>query len=333
MGCGDENKDVRCASDSIKSMKFIKLKNTAMARKRRSLRWLRISLRIMIILIGLFMIGCLIFDHYVQFRRSDEEMNRIFAERNLNASINYYNTQGRTLRYVSAGNNDSLPVLLMLHGSPGSISYYHWRFSDTAIRNTFKVYAVDRPGYGYSGFGDPEPSIQKQSEMIRPILDSLHKINRPVILLGSSYGASIACRLAMDHPELVDGLVLTGPTLGPGLEKYFWFTFIIEHWSIRWFIPRLFRSANTEKVHHKKELEKMLPYWKNIRVPVIYLQGEEDDIVDTANAGFARQHLINAPYLDIRFIKGRAHRLAQFEWPAIRKCIMDVYERVKPPTP
>lgn len=42
----------------------------------------------------------------------------------------------------------------------------------------------------------------------------------------------------------------------------------------------------------------MLPYWKNIRVPVVYLQGENDDIVDTANAGLARRHLVNASYLD-----------------------------------
>lgn len=109
----------------------------------------------------------------------------------------------------------------------------------------------------------------------------------------------------------------------------FWFTPIIEHWSIRWFIPRIFKSANTEKMHHKKELEKMLPYWKNIRVPVIYLQGENDNIVDTSNAGFARQQLVNAPFLDIRFIKGREHRLAQFEWPAIRGSIMEMYRMVR----
>jgi hypothetical protein len=82
-------------------------------------------------------------------------------------------------------------------------------------------------------------------------------------------------------------------------------------------------------VHHKKELEKMLPYWKNIRVPVIYLQGENDNIVDTSNAGFARQQLLNVPYLDIKFIPNRQHRLAQFEWPAIRESIMRIYERVK----
>ena len=165
--------------------------------------------------------------------------------------------------------------------------------------------------------------------MIRPILDSLHQAKHPIIILAGSYGASIACRIAMDYPHLVDGLVLTGPALGPGREKIFWFTHIVEHWSIRWFIPRLFKSANTEKVHHKRELEKMLPYWKNIRVPVVYIQGENDNIVDTSNASFAREKLVNVPWLDIRFIKDRAHRLAQFEWPAIRKGILDVYEYLK----
>jgi pimeloyl-ACP methyl ester carboxylesterase len=299
-----------------------------MEKVKRGGRWFRISLRILGALIVLFIIACFIFDHYVQFRKTDEELNKIFAENNIPATIKYYETHGRKLRYVSVG-NDSLPTVLFLHGSPGSMSYYSWRFKDSSMQNRFRIYAVDRPGYGYSGFGDPEPSIQMQSEMIRPILDSLNKAKHPIIVVGGSYGSSIACRLAMDHPELVDGLVLTGPSLAPGKETYFWFTHIIESPAIRWFIPRMFRSANTEKVYHKEELEKMLPHWKNIRVPVMYLQGAHDDIVDTSNAGFARKQLVNAPYLNIHFFPNRAHRLAQYEWPAIRESILKVYELAK----
>jgi pimeloyl-ACP methyl ester carboxylesterase len=209
------------------------------------------------------------------------------------------------------------------------MSYYAGRFRDKDMLDKFRIYAIDRPGYGYSGFGNPEPSIQKQSEMVRDLVDSLHHAKHPIIIVGSSFGAAIACRLAMDHPSLVDGLVLTGPAIGPGLEKYFWFTHLIESPLVRWFIPRMFRSANTEKVHHKEELQKMLPYWKNIRVPVVYLQGENDEIVDTSNADFARKHLVNAPYLDIHFIKGRGHRLAQFEWPRFKEAILEVHEKIK----
>jgi pimeloyl-ACP methyl ester carboxylesterase len=291
-------------------------------------KWLRRILRILIVLIGIVIIACLVFDHYYQFRRSDEELTKMYAEQHLDAAVHYYTTHGRKLRYVAAG-ADTLPTLLFLHGSPGSISYYSRRFMDSSLKDHFRFYAVDRPGYGYSGFGDPEPSIQKQAEMFRPLLDSLHRAKHPVIIVGSSYGAAIACRMVMEHPDLVDGLVLTGPAIGPGRETYFGITPVIEHWSIRWFIPRIFRSANTEKVHHKAELEKLLPFWKDIRVPVYYLQGENDGIVDTSNASFAREHLVNVPYLKIRFLPNRGHRLAQFEWKAIKEAILDIYDKVK----
>lgn len=289
-------------------------------------RWLRRLLRLLIILVGILIISCLVFDHFVQFRRSDDELKKIFTEQGIDASVHYYEAYGRRLRYVAAG-PDSLPTLLFLHGSPGSISYYSGRYKDSSLKGNFRIYAVDRPGYGYSGLGDPEPSIRRQAEMIRPLLDSIHKVQHPVIVVGSSYGASVASRLAMDHPHLVDGLVLTGPAIGPGLETYFAITPIIEHWSIRWFIPRIFRSANTEKIHHKAELEKMLPYWKDIRVPVYYLQGIDDDIVDTANAGFARDQLVNVPSLEIKFINDRKHLLARYEWAAIRHAILDIYNK------
>jgi len=300
----------------------------SMASKRRKGRWFRRLIRTILGLILFFIVACFVFDHYVQFRRSDERLRDFFVANKIPGKIGYYTSHGRKLRYISIG-NDTLPTLFFIHGSPASMSLYRGRFVDTTILRTFKVMAVDRPGYGYSGFGNPEPSIQKQSEMLRPILDSMYKARHPIIVVGGSFGAPIACRLAMDHPELVDGLVLTGPAIGPGREKVFWFASIIEHPAIRWFIPRMFRSANTEKLHHKEELEKMLPYWKNIRVPVMYLQGAKDNLIDTTNASFAREHLVNAPYLDIYFFPNRHHYLAQYEWPTIKDRIMKLYAMVR----
>lgn len=297
-----------------------------MENKRRSYRWFRRTLRVVAALLVVFILACLVFDQLVQFRKPDEELRQIFRERGIDGRVGYYTARGRTLRYAVVG-NDSLPTLLMLHGSPGSMSYYAGRYADTALQKTFRMITVDRPGYGYSDLGNPEPSIREQAALIRPLLDSLHKVHHPVIIAGGSYGSSVACRLAMDYPDLVDGLVLTGPSLGPGLEKMFWFTPVIEHWSVRWFIPRIFRSANTEKMHHREELEKMLPLWKNIHVPVVYMQGAHDELIDTANAGFARKYLVNASSLDIHFFQNREHRLAQFEWPAIRDAILLVYRK------
>jgi pimeloyl-ACP methyl ester carboxylesterase len=189
--------------------------------------------------------------------------------------------------------------------------------------------AVDRPGYGYSGFGNKEPSIEKQARMIKPILDTLHALQRPVLISSGSYGTSIACRLVMDNPGMIDGMVLVAPSLAPGEERLFWFTHAVESPLVNWFIPRMLQVANAEKVHHQEELEKMLPFWSNIKIPIIYIQGEKDELIDTSNASFARRHLVHAPYLEINMIKGRKHFLAFDEHLLISRKIMELYRRVK----
>ena len=292
------------------------------------LRWLKLTLYIIIGFIVFFIAACFLFDQVVQFRMSDEELLSFFQQNKVKGEIRYYTAEGRTIRYVSVG-NDSLPTLLFIHGAPGSLSIYRDYFNDSLFLHTFKMYAVDRPGYGNSGFGDPEPSIQKQAAIIHLILDSLNKVTHPVILVAASYGSSIACRLAMDYPQMVDGLVLVAPSFAPGEEKVYWFTSAVENPFINWFIPRMFQSANNEKIHHKEELTKMLPFWQNIRVPVIYMQGEKDELVYTTNAKFAKAHLTNTPYLDILFFKGRPHFIPFTERPTIRQKILQMVKMVK----
>lgn len=73
----------------------------------------------------------------------------------------------------------------------------------------------------------------------------------------------------------------------------------------------------------------MLPLWGNIHVPVIYLQGEKDGLVDTANATFAREHLKNVPYLDIRMIPGRGHLITYAEKDKIEKAILELLDRLE----
>src|SRR5580658_3710780 len=155
---------------------------------------------------------------------------------------------------------------------------------------------------------------------------SLHRVHRPVVVVGVSYGAPIAARLTMDYPELVDGLILMAPPLGPGREEYFWFTHPVEGPLIHWVVPRMLKTANREKIYHKAELTKMLPLWGRIHVPVMYLQGQEDRLVDTSNATFAREHLTNVPYLNIQMIPGRGHLIAFDEKDRIVQTIVNMID-------
>ncbi|HEX2536226.1 MAG TPA: alpha/beta hydrolase [Chitinophagaceae bacterium] len=285
---------------------------------RRPGRWRRRLLRFLAVFIVLFIVACFVFDALVQFRMSDRELKAHFDRHGTKACIGYYKAGGRTLRYLTVG-PDTLPTLLFIHGSPASLSIYNGYYTDTLFQRRFSMVAVDRPGYGYSGLGRPEPSIQKQAAMIRPLLDSLRQSRRPTLVMGGSYGTSVACRLAMDYPHLVDGLILVAPSLAPGEEKTYWFTPAAEHPLVNWFIPRMLRSANTEKLAHEAGLRAMLPYWKNIRVPVIYIQGAKDELIYTTNAAFARQQLVNAPSLDITFLENEPHFIAFSQRPLIKR--------------
>ena len=228
------------------------------------------------------------------------------------------------MRYISIG-EDHLPTLFFIHGSPANIIMYSDYYKDPQLYKKFKIYAVDRPGYGGSGYGLPEPSIQQQAEMIRPVIDGLNTPTRPLIIVAASYGSSIACRLMMDHPNIADGALLDSPAIAPGQEKLFWITPLVEHSFIRNIILGHHRTANTEKINHRQELLKMLPHWHKIHVPIMYLQGKHDNMVYTTNADFARMHLINVPELRFHFFENRQHLTIMKEVETVRNKILELY--------
>jgi pimeloyl-ACP methyl ester carboxylesterase len=270
----------------------------------------------------------LIFDQFVQFRMDDHDLYHMFHKEHLDPYIGYYTGRDgtgeeRKIRYLTIG-EDTAATILFVHGAPSSLSYWRNYLMDSTLLHRARLYAVDRPGYGYSGLGDPQPDIHKQALLLKPLLDSMHLRHRPVILVGASYGTAVVSRLAMDYPGLVDGIVLVAPALAPGEEKMFWFTPAIEHPILRWFVPRMLQSANTEKLHHKEELEKMLPLWPRIKVPVIYLQGADDDLVYTTNANFARQHLAGAPYFRVEMIPKTGHLIAFLDKDRVEDAILQM---------
>ncbi|MCU0355786.1 MAG: alpha/beta hydrolase [Cytophagales bacterium] len=292
-------------------------------------KYVRLFFRLGAIL-AVFVVVVFITDGCVQFRDTTATLQKYFGEKKLKPLIKQYKAQGRDIRYLSIGDDTSATVLF-IHGAPSSMSYFKEYLSDSVLLRRTRMLAVDRPGYGYSGFGLPLTSIEQQARMIRPVLDSLSRKSHPVVLVGTSYGTSVACRLAMDYPHLVDGIVLVAPALAPGEERIYGISYPMESPLLKWMVPRMLKSANAEKLSHYEELEKMLPLWKNIKVPVIYLQGQNDDLIYTTNAEFARKQLVNVPSLDITLIPNRGHLIAFSEKDLIQKSILKMLDKVNKP--
>lgn len=114
---------------------------------------------------------------------------------------------GVRVHYQEAGEPQDPPMIL-IHGFASSNLVWSKVFLEFAAAG-YRVIAPDLLGYGYSGKPRHlDYTIPRQAEMVVSFMQRLG-IDRAV-LLGSSYGAAVAVTIALDHPGLVEKLILVG---------------------------------------------------------------------------------------------------------------------------
>lgn len=253
--------------------------------------WARI-LRWRMLLVCLLLLVALL-PQCVSLRMSDRKIERYFADKPVKPTFGIVGEEGQPLHYAQLG-ADTLPMVLFIHGSPGSWDAFIDFFADSTLYNRAQLVAVDRPGFGKSALGEAERSLQRQAAAIAPLLRQNRADQKP-ILVGHSLGGPVAVRLAMDYPNQVGGLILVAPSIDPALEKQEWYRPIGTVFPFRQWLPTEFDVSNQEIMALKGELLAMQPLWSTIRVPVIVIQGEDDSLVPPGNAAFAKRMLTNAP--------------------------------------
>jgi pimeloyl-ACP methyl ester carboxylesterase len=116
----------------------------------------------------------------------------------------FIDVDGVRLHYLERGEG---PPLVLLHGNGSMIQdFVSSGLVDMAARN-HRVIVFDRPGYGHST--RPRGRVwspQAQADLLQTALDRLGV--SPAVILGHSWGASVAVALALEHPQMVRGLVL-----------------------------------------------------------------------------------------------------------------------------
>lgn len=75
------------------------------------------------------------------------------------------------------------------------------------------VYVPDLPGFGKSEGPDRVPEVPGLADLLAEWMEAAG-VERAA-LLGNSFGCQVAAELAARHPEMVEGLVLQGPTTDP----------------------------------------------------------------------------------------------------------------------
>jgi len=100
--------------------------------------------------------------------------------------------------------------VIWLHGWARRGQDFAVAANELAKRDVASV-ALDLPGFGASPTPLAAGGARHYADLVRPALVDIG--DAPYVLVGHSFGGTVACVLAANHPELVRSLVLTGAPL------------------------------------------------------------------------------------------------------------------------
>ena len=223
---------------------------------------------------------------------------------------------GVRLHYVERGSG--VPLVL-LHGNGSMIQDFESSgLIDLAAPN-YRVIAFDRPGFGHSD--RPRNVVWTPGAQAELINGALRRLDvSHAIVLGHSWGASVAVALALKYPSVVQGLVLASgyyyPTLRPDLvalpaaaplvgdvlahtltpiaSRVMWPLVLAKMFGPR-SVPKKFEGFPKEMALRPSQIRAsaaesalMIPdafqfrnEYANLKMPVVIVAGNEDRLIDT----------------------------------------------------
>jgi pimeloyl-ACP methyl ester carboxylesterase len=123
------------------------------------------------------------------------------------------NVFGSSLSFDARGAGETV---IALH--PTGLDRTHWTGLAEYLEGRHCVFTPDLPGHGASDAwsGPQRTTVVDEAEMIFELID---RWEEPVHLVGHGYGAALALRIAMRHPQCVRSLTLVDPEILHVLDK------------------------------------------------------------------------------------------------------------------
>jgi len=241
--------------------------------------------------LSMFLSGCFIPDAIVKSDQlaSTLVQNQLIADGRLDyqaVSVHY------VVRTFEDGN-----LVVFIHGTPGDWRIFSPQLGSDVLANSATLVALDRPGWGNSllntAWGDT--SLSKQSALLGPVLVDLKFKYRAdnLVIVGHSLGGSLVPKIAMDHPEIVDAVVVVAGDLTDDYPAARWYNNLASWKIFSWIVPGEMLKANEEVLALKTSLADMKIHWQKIKAPILVIQGEKDGLVDPRHANFAESVATN----------------------------------------
>jgi pimeloyl-ACP methyl ester carboxylesterase len=280
------------------------------------------------------------------------------AERDNPPAGRFIEVNGVRLHYVERGAGEAV---VLLHGNGSMIQDFECSGLIDLVATNHRVIVFDRPGFGHSD--RPRSTVwtpDAQAELIKGALSQIGVSN--AIILGHSWGASVAVALALRFPALVRGLVLASGyyyptfkpdvvalaapaiplvgdilryTLSPLLSRATWPLMMSKIFGPR-SVPKKFEAFPKEMALRPSQIRAsaaeaalMIPdafllygQYADLKMPVVIIAGEKDRLVDIDSQS-ARLHS-DVSQSSFHPIAGNGHMIQQTATDQVMSAISEV---------
>ena len=184
-------------------------------------------------------------------------------------SQGFIDAGGYRTRYLHAG-DESKPTLLMLHGITGHAEAYARNLR--AHAEHFSCWAIDFIGHGYSEKPDHPLEVKHYVDQVLKFMDAIG-VDKAYIT-GESLGGWTAARLAIEHPDRAERVVLN--TMGGTMAN-----------------PKVMERLYTLSMEAAKD-----PSWERVKARLEWLMADPamvtDDLIKTRQLIFQQSEWLKA---------------------------------------
>src|SRR5499433_40551 len=255
----------------------------------------------------------------------------------------YLEIEKTKLHLIQGGTGQQ--TVVMLHGNAGNVQDFEYGLAEL-LSKSYRVIGFDRPGHGKSERpGSKAASVEYQARMLHKTLQNLG-VNK-AILLGHSWGASLALCYALKYPAETAGLVLLAPAAFPGADSNLLLRAVVKtpliggltlmfgktlmgderlrHELERAFYPqpapenylkiatstwlgcKQLRAYLEDEWSLNASLRRMSRHYGELRMPVVIVTGDRDQIVSPKENAYRLKKRI--PQAQLVELKGAGHEI------------------------
>lgn len=268
--------------------------------------------------LGLFLVYVVVCQSCMTMRYSHKKTVAFFAKTKTAFRDSTIFFGDRAIHYIETGDR-SKPTLYFVHGSPGSWNAFSTYLSDSLLLTKYRMVAFDRPGFGYSNYGDTEDLSTQSSRLSNAIriLDN----GKARVLIGHSMGGPVILKMASLHPDWYSDVVVLAGSVDPQAEEPERWRPVIAAVPLRFLIPGAMRMSNDELWQLKRDLYGLQPNLSKITSNVLVIHGTQDPLVPYKNVVFMERELNHAKTVNTITIPNANHFIPWEHFGEIRDAL------------